>query len=494
MKKRILALALALALVVGIVPAQAAGSPFWDVPETHWAYQDVMAAYQDGVMKGVGGGKFNPNGYLTVAEWCCILARGFFPYEIESKQYVNWYNREMEVLESHYVYSKRSDDEIKNVSGYASRSFMADTIYNLIRSRVEELSEMTLMSYREGIPDLMSTVEDSRWNAVASCYAWGILKGVGGNNFDGTGYVQRGAAAAVYNRTKATVANGGKVLAPVPDPIPGVSHVVGTMTTVPLPDPSKEMIATHAPIVDYWSQQSEEIKRIADKDHFNAAAQTVRDSHMILTQGAFATRGNKNRNIYYNYSVVADAETEVIDNVGRAMFNLSGHNGQYGGYGGVSDGYMFYLIRPYADAIHTAVAPILAQYTPGMSDSEKARIAARAVADRLEYSTTETGGSWTGGNKGTCESYATMLQQLLAISDIPCIHTAGTVGSGNGHAWLQVYLDGEWKIMDAVCTDFGYEEIFSYAEHERLYNYNHGLNNLDCDKVSRALIECAYFD
>ena len=87
-----------------------------------------------------------------------------------------------------------------------------------------------------------------------------------------------------------------------------------------------------------------------------------------------------------------------------------------------------------------------------------------------------------------------MLQQLLAISDIPCIHTAGTVGSGNGHAWLQAYLDGEWKIMDAVCTDFGYGEIFSYAEHERIYNYNHSLNNLDCDKVARSLVETVYYN
>ena len=175
------------------------------------------------------------------------------------------------------------------------------------------------------------------------------------------------------------------------------------------------------------------------------------------------------------------------------MSNLSGHNGQYGGYGSAESGYLFYRISPFADAIHTAVAPILAQYTPGMSDSEKARIAARAVADRLEYNT-DYHASWTNGeNRGSCESYARMLQQLLAISDIPVIYMTGTVGGGP-HAWIQVFLDGEWKIMDAVCTDSGRGEIFSYEEHERIFSYSHDVNNHDVYKVAKALISAAYFN
>ena len=48
---------------------------FSDVPSTAWYASDVAAAVKDGLMNGVGGGKFDPNGALTRAEGAALAVR-----------------------------------------------------------------------------------------------------------------------------------------------------------------------------------------------------------------------------------------------------------------------------------------------------------------------------------------------------------------------------------------------------------------------------------
>jgi hypothetical protein len=48
---------------------------FLDVPQTHWAYEQVRIARRAGYIEGVGGGKFDPEGVLTREQVCVILDR-----------------------------------------------------------------------------------------------------------------------------------------------------------------------------------------------------------------------------------------------------------------------------------------------------------------------------------------------------------------------------------------------------------------------------------
>lgn len=48
---------------------------FSDVPETMWCYDAVRAMANKGVISGVGNGRFDPNGILTYAQFCSIVAR-----------------------------------------------------------------------------------------------------------------------------------------------------------------------------------------------------------------------------------------------------------------------------------------------------------------------------------------------------------------------------------------------------------------------------------
>ena len=164
----------------------------------------------------------------------------------------------------------------------------------------------------------------------------------------------------------------------------------------------KNDIATHAPITDYWAQQSMEIRNISDRDSFNAACQTIKDSKMILTQGEINYLG---RNVYYNYAVVAEKPDATQKNVDGAMGALCGYGGDYGLQG---DGYRIYTIRPLATAITSAprFASTIAQINanPSMTDRQKAELCIKVVCDQIDY-VVDGGASWSNGlEKGDCES------------------------------------------------------------------------------------------
>lgn len=249
-----------------------------------------------------------------------------------------------------------------------------------------------------------------------------------------------------------------------------------------------EAIKTHAPITDFWAQQSMEIRNISDRDSFNAACQTIKDSEMILTQGEI----NLGINRYYNYAVVPKVNNTAQDNVTNAMVALNGCNGGYGSYG---LSFKYYTLTPLATATTSAprFASTVAQINanPGMTDRQKAELCVKSVCEQIDYAV-NGGASWSNGKSvGDCTSYARMLNDLLSAVGLPNINVAGTVAAG-GHAWVQVKLDGTWYVMDGTITENNPSAtVFTFAEHESKYNYS-GLNNTDVAKVARVLIDAAY--
>ena len=485
-KNRILAVALALALAMGIAPAYAAAPTFSDVPSNHWAHSYIEEAAADGAVNGVGNNRFDPDGILTVAEWSCILARAFYGNEVEGKAKTTWYNREVEVLQEHHILGFVNDFQL---SAPASRVQMAETVAKLLKDKNVTADASKVAAAKTEIADLDS-IYPMNHEAVATCWALGIINGVGGGRFDGNGNMERAAASAVYSRVKKVLggASSGPDSPVEPTVPPTTGSLVGTMSSVPL-KLGKADIATHAPITDYWSQQSEEIRRISDKDSFNAACQTIKDSEMILTQGELNSLG---RNLYYHYAVVAQKSDATQKNVNDAMGASLGHGGMYGTQG---SGYQFYTIRPLrtsttsASRFASAIAQINAN--PNMRDVDKAKICVDAVCAQLSYQI-NGGASWdNGGTVGDCESYEMMLNQLLSAAGLPSLDIGGNV-TGGAHAWVQVKLDGQWYIMDGTITESNPSAIvFTFAEHEAKYGYS-GINDADMYKVARALIDTAY--
>ena len=74
--KKVISLILTALMLLGAVAAAAAdGSPFTDVKTTRWSYDYVIYAYENGLMDGVGGGKFDPAGTMTRGMVVTVLWR-----------------------------------------------------------------------------------------------------------------------------------------------------------------------------------------------------------------------------------------------------------------------------------------------------------------------------------------------------------------------------------------------------------------------------------
>ncbi len=487
-KNRILAVALVLALAVGIAPAYAAAPRFSDVTADHWAYSYIEEAAADGAVNGVGNNRFDPDGILTVAEWSCILARAFYRNEVEAKAKTTWYNREVEVLQEHHILGFANDFQL---SASASRIQMAETVASLIKDKGVTADASKVAAAKVEITDLDS-IYPMNQEAVTICWALGIINGVGGGRFDGNGNMERAAASAVYSRVKKVLAgasSGSETPPETPTP-PATASLVGTLSSTRL-SLRKADLESHTPVIDFWAQQSMEIRNISDRDAFNAACQTIKDSKMIMTQGELV----RSRNVYYHYAMVEPVSNEAQKNVIGAMGSLSGCGGSYRGYGGSDSGFVYFLAVPDSTAVTSAprFAAAIAQINanPGLSDSDKAAIAVKAVCDQLSYQI-NGGASWSnGGTAGDCTEYAYMLNQILAAAGIPSINVAGNVARG-GHSWVQAKLDGTWYVMDGTITENNPSAtVFTFTEHEAKYGYS-GLNDSDDIKVARALIDAAY--
>ncbi len=493
MRKRVLSLALAGTLCLGLtVPAYAASAQtFTDVPPNHWAYSYIQEAAADGAVNGIGNGRFDPDGILTMAEWSCILARAFYGNEVEAKAKTNWFNREIEVLWEHGIYSGWGTLSSIQFSAPASRTAMAVTVANLIADKGITADASKVEAAKAQITDLNDTYPMYH-NAIATVWVLGIINGTGGGTFDGNGKTERAAAATVYGRVKNVLAgapSGSETPPETPTP-PATASLVGTLSSTRL-NLRKADLESHTPVIDFWAQQSMEIRNISDRDAFNAACQTIKDSKMIMTQGELV----RSRNVYYHYAMVEPVSNEAQKNVIGAMGSLSGCGGSYRGYGGSDSGFVYFLAVPDSTAVTSAprFAAAIAQINanPGLSDSDKAAIAVKAVCDQLSYQI-NGGASWSNGlEKGDCESYALMLNQILAAAGLPNINMGGTV-TGGAHAWVQVKLDGQWYVMDGTITEGNPSAtVFTFAEHEAKYGYS-GLNDTDGVKVARALIDAAY--
>ena len=307
----ILSFVLALTLIISgtltsMQPAWMATSPFSDVPSTHWGLDGILVAYEDGVMTGTyhnpntGERQFSPAAPLTMAEWSVMIYRAWYADESFAVAEENWWNRQAEVLSRHGIYAGWGSLSSIQFNGPASRTAMAVTIANLMKDKGITADASKVEAAKAQIADL-DDIYPMYHDAVATCWALGIINGTGGGKFDGNGNTERAAAATVYGRVK-NVLNGASSGSENPPEIPtppASASVVGTMSSTRL-NLNKDSIATHAPITDYWAQQSMEIRNISDRDSFNAACQTIKDSEMILTQGEI-TRGV---NRYYNYAVV----------------------------------------------------------------------------------------------------------------------------------------------------------------------------------------------
>lgn len=214
-KSRILAALTSAVLALSFAVPAFAASPFTDVAEGHWAYSYIQRAYSLGVVSGVGDSRFAPDTTVTNAEFATMVTQAFYPGVIDG--YNNFYGESENwwtpYIESAYAKSLLSGTTVlapresgiyawdeATVNGAINRYDMAQVMYNLVAKEGVTLpSEAQISTAKASISDWASIPERYQ-TAVATCFAAGLISGVGDGVFSGEANMTRAQAATVLCR------------------------------------------------------------------------------------------------------------------------------------------------------------------------------------------------------------------------------------------------------------------------------------------------------
>ena len=176
-------------------------SGFTDVPQNHWAATAINEANTDGVIKGVGNNRFDPNGNVTLAQFTAILTRMAYPSEVEASTATGeWWAKNAEVARNHNFYEYLENTDMNHT---LTREEMAHIIYNAYPKAGDySYTDATLDETLEKIPDA-ATLSNTYKYSVSFCYFKGILQGVDkAGNFSPKATLTRAQTAAIYVRYK----------------------------------------------------------------------------------------------------------------------------------------------------------------------------------------------------------------------------------------------------------------------------------------------------
>ncbi len=507
MKKRMISLILSLTLLLSLSVPTFAAAPttqphFTDVPTSHWAYTQIERAYSDGVIAGTAGnaanytGVFSPSGTLTEAQFVTIMTRAFFNDELEAAKKAvgsnaKWYAAAQKVAEDNKLLTFVQGKMDAPITRYDMAAIMTN-IMDAKEFSGRPDADKTEETF-DKIADFKS-IPNSYQISVASVFAMGLISGVDSKGtFAGSSYMNRAQAAVVYGRMKDAFLNAGdgstttKPDTTKPTPTPsapggdGESSIVGTTSSQPV----TLSYATHKPVDDYWSNQSEAVKNATDKDAFNAAVNTL-----IHAEDISENSSGMKINPYFNYAVYAEKETTAKMKQTTAAFGSIYANGCKFTAKSVNG---MYVCNAYGinDKEVQAVSEATSKFTDGMSDKEKIKICVDLITKKFSYDANGKGFSWErGGTSGVCDHFANATDTILGIAGIPVINMSGTVSNGS-HGWNLAYADGQWIVVDATAAEYGYPQYMSMAEHEKLYGYDHSLNDSIRTQIIKAMVETA---
>lgn len=496
--KRILMGVVAAALSMSMV-YMAMATSFTDVPSSHWAYSSIEKAASNNWVSGTGNGKFEPDGAMTGAQWLTMVVRVFYGDEVLGGHSVTWYIPYVTVADAHKLRENADMDSLydglnKNMNRYQ----MAVVMTNVLKDKGVTATEAQKEKAKAQIPD-WNNIPSKYQDAVATASGLGLIAGVDERGtFNGTQGMTRAQAAVILCRLEeafSSAANGDNTgdktdknpdvteKDPTPEQKPSSGSKVGTLSDTPV----TLSYATHAPIVDYWSNAPADVKEITDKDAFNAAVQTLKDQKIIRDPKVLV----KGVNPYYNYAVFKRDGSEKQINVTATITNMSAAGTGVSSRVLTNAGNKIGIITAnYSQEEHDVIDPIIANMPSG-SDFEKSEYLVRAVCDRIDYKI-NGGADWTNGKTiGDCNDYSGMVAALFNAAGIPQISV-----SNYGHAWLYAYLDGGWYCVDGTGVEVGDIKQAHMPEDQYFEHWGFGSNymskNSNIVKIGMALIEAAH--
>ncbi len=168
---------------------------FTDVVSSDWFYGDVEKSYKLGLMNGVGGTTFDPNGSVTIAQAITVAARIHSTCVKKSvpdaKSGEQWYTPYVNYAIDAKIITK---GQFADYTAKATRKQVAQIFANC--SPAGWLNTINMFN---SIPDVTST--DAAFSAILSLYNAGILTGIDATyKFNPNADIKRSEMSAIINR------------------------------------------------------------------------------------------------------------------------------------------------------------------------------------------------------------------------------------------------------------------------------------------------------
>lgn len=194
--------------------AFAAGQRFTDVAPGFWGYSYIEKAAEKGYVSGTSSTTFAPNKSVTNAEWMTMITRAFYTKSVEAAAQYNeggsWWQPYAEtayikgILKGTTVLGPRDSETAEwdsTINAGINRYDMAQILYNVMTSETTKTPDAaSIAAAQQKIGDWAS-VPANYQQAVAACYAAGLLTGTDSNGtFSGTSVMTRAQAAVVLCR------------------------------------------------------------------------------------------------------------------------------------------------------------------------------------------------------------------------------------------------------------------------------------------------------
>ena len=170
-------------------------SKFQDVADNHWAKNDINSLFDKGIINGVGNGKFNPGGHVTIDQFIkmCVASLG---YTFDTSSYQYWATPYInKAVELGLIHAKQFPNPNIAIKREEMASIAIKTLgmkKTLSSSSLDGNIITTLADYR--------IINDYYKQAVIDAYREGLITGKGNNLFDPKGITTRAEASTVMMR------------------------------------------------------------------------------------------------------------------------------------------------------------------------------------------------------------------------------------------------------------------------------------------------------
>ena len=203
MKKLITFISLCLAVVMALplVASCTAGEmPFTDVKDGKWYYDNVKYVYENGIMNGVTGTKFDPNGTLTRGMCATIIYRmagspeTYAENKFDDVKAEKYYTKAVTWAQSKGIVNGKTETAF-DPDGDIKRAEFATMLYRYLSFKM-----LVLPAIKDASPADDELIPSYATKAVDALFRAGVVNGREDGRFDPKAKITRAEAAAMIDR------------------------------------------------------------------------------------------------------------------------------------------------------------------------------------------------------------------------------------------------------------------------------------------------------